>query len=241
MSFSENLQKLRKSNGLSQEQLAAQLGVSRQAISRWETGAIPDMENVIKISRFFGCTVEQLVDSQATATLPTTAPGVPHDHSPGQPTIRKTCLPETAFSAISILSLTILGILWFLSLVVDYEVVRQDTTTGYWYTGFSGFCEYYRLNGLVNTLLFLWPVCSLAEAYISIIIRERLSNRNYLVCRCTNQLLCIISAIFLSIKLAQPWRFPESASLNTLIALYISAMISTGIGMRYYKKEGESK
>lgn len=36
MSFSDKLQKLRKKNGLSQEQLAAQLNVSRQAISKWE-------------------------------------------------------------------------------------------------------------------------------------------------------------------------------------------------------------
>lgn len=46
MTFSEKLQFLRKHNGLSQEQVAEKLNVSRQAVSRWELGAIPDMENV---------------------------------------------------------------------------------------------------------------------------------------------------------------------------------------------------
>ena len=42
MKFGEKLQKLRKENGLSQEQLAEKLNVSRQAISKWEMGTIPD-------------------------------------------------------------------------------------------------------------------------------------------------------------------------------------------------------
>ena len=49
MKFGEKLQKLRKQNGLSQEQLAEKLNVSRQAISKQEMGTIPDMENVVKI------------------------------------------------------------------------------------------------------------------------------------------------------------------------------------------------
>lgn len=45
MRFSEKLPKLRKNNNLSQEQLAEQLGVSRQAVSKWEAGnSYPDME-----------------------------------------------------------------------------------------------------------------------------------------------------------------------------------------------------
>ena len=43
MKFGEKLQKLSKENGLSQEQLAEKLNVSRQAISKWEMGTIQDM------------------------------------------------------------------------------------------------------------------------------------------------------------------------------------------------------
>ena len=44
MKFGEKLQKLRKQSGLSQEQLAARLTVSRQAVSKWEKGGAPDVE-----------------------------------------------------------------------------------------------------------------------------------------------------------------------------------------------------
>ena len=48
--FSENLRKIRKENNLSQEQLADELGVSRQAISKWESGAAyPEMEKIIAL------------------------------------------------------------------------------------------------------------------------------------------------------------------------------------------------
>ena len=50
MTFAENLKMLRKQAGMSQEQLAEKLGVSRQAVTKWETGAgIPDIENIMAI------------------------------------------------------------------------------------------------------------------------------------------------------------------------------------------------
>ena len=52
MVFSEKLQKLRKENNLSQEELARELNVSRQAISKWELGTLPDINNLVKLSTF---------------------------------------------------------------------------------------------------------------------------------------------------------------------------------------------
>ena len=50
MSFADNLKKIRKENNLSQEQLADELGVSRQAISKWESSvAYPEMDKIIMI------------------------------------------------------------------------------------------------------------------------------------------------------------------------------------------------
>ena len=68
MTFSEKLQFLRKHNGLSQEQVAEKLNVSRQAVSRWELGAIPDMENVIKISNYFDCSLSQFTRNYTQTT-----------------------------------------------------------------------------------------------------------------------------------------------------------------------------
>ena len=56
MRFSEKLPKLRKDNNLSQEQLADKLGVSRQAVSKWESGnSYPDMEKMLQMCRIFNC------------------------------------------------------------------------------------------------------------------------------------------------------------------------------------------
>ena len=64
MTFAEKLQRLRKQNGLSQEQLAEKLNVSRQAVSKWEMGTIPDMENMVKLGRNFDCSLDYLMKDE---------------------------------------------------------------------------------------------------------------------------------------------------------------------------------
>ena len=57
MTLSEKILDLRKQQGMSQENLAEKLGVSRQAVSRWEVGsALPDASNSRQLSRLFGVT-----------------------------------------------------------------------------------------------------------------------------------------------------------------------------------------
>ena len=57
-----NLYELRRNAGLSQEEFAEKLGVSRQAVSKWERGeAYPDTDNLITISDMFGVTVDALL------------------------------------------------------------------------------------------------------------------------------------------------------------------------------------
>ena len=54
MKFCDKLQKIRKENNVTQEQLADKLNVSRQAVSKWESGtAYPDTEKLIQISKIF--------------------------------------------------------------------------------------------------------------------------------------------------------------------------------------------
>lgn len=63
MKFSENLQKLRKEYGYSQEQLADELGVSRQAVSKWESGnTYPEMETLIAMTKLFHLTLDELIE-----------------------------------------------------------------------------------------------------------------------------------------------------------------------------------
>lgn len=63
MNFSQKFLELRKKSGLSQEEVADKLGVSRQAISRWETGsALPDALNIVGICQVFGVTADYLIN-----------------------------------------------------------------------------------------------------------------------------------------------------------------------------------
>lgn len=62
--LSENLKKIRKDNNLSQEQLAEKLGVSRQAISKWESGqAYPEMDKIIQLSKMFDLNIDDLLNN----------------------------------------------------------------------------------------------------------------------------------------------------------------------------------
>lgn len=62
MQFQDRLYQLRKERGNSQEELADVVGVSRQAVQKWESGASrPDMDNLVALSRYFDVTVDYLV------------------------------------------------------------------------------------------------------------------------------------------------------------------------------------
>jgi len=67
MSLGLRIQQLRKAGGLSQEQLADYLNVSRQAISKWETDqSSPDIENILAISNVFSISTDELLENDMT-------------------------------------------------------------------------------------------------------------------------------------------------------------------------------
>ena len=62
MEFNEKLQELRKSKGLTQEELAEAIFVSRTAVSKWESGrGYPNIDSLKELSRFFGVTIDELI------------------------------------------------------------------------------------------------------------------------------------------------------------------------------------
>ena len=62
MEFHEKLQELRKSRGMTQEELAQALFVSRTAISKWESGrGYPSIDSLKELSRFFSVTIDELI------------------------------------------------------------------------------------------------------------------------------------------------------------------------------------
>ena len=75
MTLGQRIQELRKGLGLSQEELGERMGVSRQAISKWEGDqTIPELDNLIALSRLFGLTVGQLLGVEQPVPAPPAAP-----------------------------------------------------------------------------------------------------------------------------------------------------------------------
>ena len=70
MEFHEKLLQLRKQKGMTQEQLAEELFVSRTAISKWESGkGYPNIDSLKSISKLFGVTIDELLSGEELITL----------------------------------------------------------------------------------------------------------------------------------------------------------------------------
>lgn len=113
MNFSEKLIRLRKREGISQEELASYLEVSRQAVSRWEQGAaLPDAGNLLKLRQRFGVSVDWLLeDTQGWEHLTDGAPAAGEGRGAApSPKLRKSVLPWAIPLGVSGFGLLLLGI-----------------------------------------------------------------------------------------------------------------------------------
>ena len=73
--LSERIYKFRRKSGLSQEQLAEKIGVSRQAISKWESGtSTPEFEKLLALSDCFSITLDELVKDETANQEASEAP-----------------------------------------------------------------------------------------------------------------------------------------------------------------------
>lgn len=73
--FAQQLVKLRQKNKLSQEDLANQLYISRQAVSKWENGsATPDLDKLIQLTQIFDVSMDELIFAQHLPQTPSASP-----------------------------------------------------------------------------------------------------------------------------------------------------------------------
>ena len=80
--IANRLVNLRKSNNLSQEALAEKLGISRQAVSKWERAeASPDTDNLILLSRLYGISLDELLKTEDEIEIVQSEPGGPQGSS----------------------------------------------------------------------------------------------------------------------------------------------------------------
>lgn len=75
MNLGENIYRFRTQRSMSQDDLAAELGVSRQSISKWENNnSVPDLDKLLKIAELFGITLDELVSGKASSPSDKPAP-----------------------------------------------------------------------------------------------------------------------------------------------------------------------
>ena len=86
MKLNEKIAYYRRQGKLSQEELAAQVGVSRQAVSKWELGeAAPDINKLLALARAFGVTTDHLLDEGAEPERPASPPPAQEPSAPPPP------------------------------------------------------------------------------------------------------------------------------------------------------------
>ena len=115
MSIGQRISELRKSNAFSQEYVAEQLGVTRQAVSKWETDlSAPDTYNLIALAKLFGVSVEYIATGkQADQPQPVTLQAQKHSRIGVQKTVGFILLGTGLLSLI--LGVLLSGILLLLS------------------------------------------------------------------------------------------------------------------------------
>ena len=183
MTFGEKLTRLRKREGLSQESLAENLGVSRQAVSRWEQGtALPDAAKLLPCARLFRVSVEWLLDETrdwedlsraAEAPRGAEAPPVHRD--------RPWYIAGGIVTGVGVLGLVVMGIL-----SAVYPAVASEAPAGVeWVHVYTGLAGFLKVHG-VEWLFALWAAVALAGLWLlaqpSIRRRERGSSRFSLWC-----------------------------------------------------------
>ena len=114
MNLADRIQQLRKSRGISQEELADRIGVSRQAVSKWESGQTsPDLEKIVLLSDYFEVTTDYLLKG----VLPTPAQTGP-DQTVSVQSVPAQIVPDVqiftmAGSALNLIGLIAAAMIWY--------------------------------------------------------------------------------------------------------------------------------
>ncbi len=168
MKLSEKILNLRKARNMSQEELADSLGVSRQAVSRWEVGsALPDASNILQLSKLFGVSADYLLNDEYSGEAP--APIKSKSVSSIAGTLVKQII------ALCVAGFGFLGnfIIYVISRFVVVNIPYKEynyATDSYWYTWGDGysyryFIEEYHLE-LLTIMFWLMLITGLFIAFV---------------------------------------------------------------------------
>lgn len=116
MNFGEKIYELRSKNGMSQGELADELDVSRQAVSKWENNsAVPDLDRIIKMSELFGISIDELVKGTALPEIKANDEEIPEQAQAS--VIVKTSIPLRKIVGLFLFGMAFITALVFFFLV----------------------------------------------------------------------------------------------------------------------------
>ena len=139
MELGEKIAFCRKRAGLSQEALADRLGLSRQAISRWETGAaVPDLSKIVELSKLFQVTTDFLLLPERTEPeIPAPEQSVQKEISPENPFSDPTVERRRKFRICFGVAAVVLGLLTAVAALFLTEFYAESLTE--WWTDLGKF------------------------------------------------------------------------------------------------------
>ena len=164
MTFGEKIFKLRKERGLSQEDLAMQITVSRQAVSRWEKEtSTPDTENIVQLCKLFNVSSDYLLNDNYEENV-----DVPVNErkniylvkSPQRDRLLIVSIILTGIGALGNLMIWLLSTAFLLQIPNAPSLAGTDNTysTDTWQREYSAFVEHYHLGAIVGVLWFVFAV-----------------------------------------------------------------------------------
>lgn len=168
MKLSEKIVNLRKARNMSQEELAEQLGVSRQAVSRWEVGsALPDASNILQLSKLFGVSADYLLndDYKGESPSPIKSKSVSSIAGTLVKKIISLCVAGLGFLGNFVIYVTSR----FVAVNIPYKTYNYETDS-YWYTWGEGysyryFIKEYHLE-LLTVMFWMMLIVGLFIAFV---------------------------------------------------------------------------
>lgn len=159
MTFGEKLQALRKQKGMSQEQLASQITVSRQAISKWELdNSLPDTENVIQLSEIFDVSIDYLLKDNVQNIKENLVP-ITNKKQKYTFLLGVACVVSSIFSFF---------VVWILKKLYPAPIVNYNPVTQLWKVGLENFIW---VHGLEN---FMFLLCVIFTIGIVLIFHKQI-------------------------------------------------------------------
>lgn len=220
MTFGEKLTRLRKREGMSQELLAEKLGVSRQAVSRWEQDtALPDAAKLLPCARLFGVDVEWLLDdARGWEDQTRSAESARGTETPAAHGNRRWYIAGGIVTGAGALGLVSMGILS----AVYPAVVSEAPIGADWARVYTGLAGFLKLHG-VEWLFALWAAAALAGLWL--LAQPFLRHREGLAARFSRRYAAGIAVALYGVG-QTAWYVQQGKTRDLpLLALFLAAAV----------------